>query len=173
LPADQIVAQWSLLELTPMILLPLLPLLLLLLYVLQEDEVPSDFQDYSLVTLVGVAAHLMHVSDAHEGVLEGGGMPVLCNAQVYYSHACSLVLSQLAVQPLLAVLLMPQQRRRHPLHSTNGSAKIMQQLICANSSCLLLLLLLPQAPLGDNGGLDVLAARYGHDAKALDQVGMV
>jgi hypothetical protein len=25
----------------------------------QEDEVPSDFQDYSLVTLVGVAAHLM------------------------------------------------------------------------------------------------------------------
>ena len=28
----------------------------------QEDEVPSDFQDYSLVTLVGVAAHLMHVS---------------------------------------------------------------------------------------------------------------
>jgi hypothetical protein len=25
--------------------------------------VPSDFQDYSLVTLVGVAAHLMHVSD--------------------------------------------------------------------------------------------------------------
>lgn len=28
-----------------------------------------------------------------------------------------------------------------------------------------------QAPLGDSGGLDVLAARYGHDAKALDQVG--
>jgi hypothetical protein len=28
----------------------------------QEDEMPSDFQDYSLVTLVGVAAHLMHVS---------------------------------------------------------------------------------------------------------------
>jgi hypothetical protein len=35
--------------------------LLLLLLLLQEDEVPSDFQDYSLVTLVGVAAHLMHV----------------------------------------------------------------------------------------------------------------
>lgn len=29
---------------------------------------------------------------------------------------------------------------------------------------------LPQAPLGDSGGLDVLAARYNHDAKALDQV---
>jgi hypothetical protein len=56
---------------------------------LQEDEAPSDFQDYSLVTLVGAAAHLMH------------------------------------------------------------------------------------QPLGDGGGLEVLAARYGHDVKALDQVGQV
>lgn len=31
-------------------------------------------------------------------------------------------------------------------------------------------LLCVQAALGDSGGLDVLAARYGHDAKALDQV---
>lgn len=46
--------------LLPPLLLPLSLLLLLLLS--QEDEVPSDFQDYSLVTLVGVAAHLMHVS---------------------------------------------------------------------------------------------------------------
>lgn len=52
----------------------------------QEDEVPSDFQDYSLVTLVGAAAHLMH------------------------------------------------------------------------------------QPIGDGAGLDVLAVRYGHDIKALDQV---
>ncbi len=28
---------------------------------LQEDEAPSDFQDYSLVALVGVAVHLLHV----------------------------------------------------------------------------------------------------------------
>jgi hypothetical protein len=56
---------------------------------LQEDEAPSDFQDYSLVTLVGAAAHLMH------------------------------------------------------------------------------------QPLGDGGGLEVLAGRYGHDVKALDQVGGV
>lgn len=54
---------------------------------LQEDEVPSDFQDYSLVTLVGVAAHLMH------------------------------------------------------------------------------------QPLGEGAGLELLAAKYGHDVKALDQVG--
>lgn len=27
-----------------------------------------------------------------------------------------------------------------------------------------------QAPLGDGGGLDMLAARYHHDVKALDQV---
>lgn len=40
----------------------LLNFALLLLLLSQEDEVPSDFQDYSLVTLVGVAAHLMHVS---------------------------------------------------------------------------------------------------------------
>jgi hypothetical protein len=38
---------------------------------------------------------------------------------------------------------------------------------------LLLLFTFAQAPLGDSGGLDVLAARYGHDAKALDQVGFV
>lgn len=28
----------------------------------QEDEPPSDFQDYTLVTIVAVAAHLMHQS---------------------------------------------------------------------------------------------------------------
>eukprot|EP00775_Hariotina_reticulata_P010592 gene10592-10750_t len=58
----------------------------ILMIMRQEDEIPSDFQDYSLVTLVGVAAHLMH------------------------------------------------------------------------------------QPLGDGGGLELLAARYGHDLKALDQV---
>ena len=48
---------------------------------------PSDFQDYSLVTLVGVAAHLMHVSDGVTGNCASAGCLVCtteydCSVQV-------------------------------------------------------------------------------------------
>ncbi len=38
----------------------------------QEDEQPSDFQDYTLVTVVAVAAHLMHTP-----LCDGAGLEAL------------------------------------------------------------------------------------------------
>ena len=48
-----------------------------------ETEVPSDFQDYTLVTVVSVAAHLSghELGDKVWVLYQGLGTPALCAAQ--------------------------------------------------------------------------------------------
>jgi hypothetical protein len=133
----------------------------------QEDEMPSDFQDYSLVTLVGVAAHLMHVSGST--CCSFGATTKLFSRLVLYMLNPELVYLLAVILLLLDSHCASSRTCPYGLHAPlcNVQSSLFDRAcpslhgVCG---------VLPQAPLGESGGLDVLAARYGHDAKALDQV---
>lgn len=59
----------------------------ILLMMRPDTEVPSDFQDYTLVALVGVAVHLSGASPSEPAVL-----PTLVSSGASCKHGCGSVL---------------------------------------------------------------------------------